>query len=240
MTILDKYKWVARAWRYRLIIEKHEIRFLIKHLKPGQIAVDIGSHKGAYAFWMYKSLGNNGSVYAFEPQPQLYTTLKEIIDENEYNNIFLYPYAFSSKSGKSNLIIPKGVSSPSASIGKKKHPGDSIIEIKTTTLDDFFYKKKNISVDFIKCDVEGHELEVLHGGKLFFNYCRPIILIESEARHCGKEKVMEVSDFLKCFDYEGYFHNGNKIVSIENFRIFEYQLDPNKTTYVNNFFFLPK
>ena len=89
MTILDKYKWVARAWRYRLIIEKHEIRFLIKHLKPGQIAVDIGSHKGAYAFWMYKSLGNNGSVYAFEPQPQLYTTLKEIIDENEYNNIFV-------------------------------------------------------------------------------------------------------------------------------------------------------
>ena len=79
MLFLEKYKWVTRAWRYRLKVEKHEINFLIKHLKPGQIAVDIGSHKGAYTYWMSKYVGKYGRVYSFEPQLKLYNKLKKLI-----------------------------------------------------------------------------------------------------------------------------------------------------------------
>ena len=240
MLFLERYKWVARAWRYRLKVEKYEIEFLIKHLKPGQIAVDIGSHKGAYTYWMSKYVGKNGGVYAFEPQSILYNKLKKLIEYSKLDNVFLYPIAFSSSIGKSNLIIPNKRSSPSASINRKKTFDDSTIEIDITTLDNFFCKKNKISVDYLKCDVEGHELEVLQGGKKFLNYCRPIISIESEARHCGEDKVIEVFNLLNELDYKGYFHNGEKIMSIDNFSIFDYQLDPNKNIYINNFFFIPQ
>lgn len=240
MLFLERYKWVARAWRYRLKVEKYEIEFLIKHLKPGQIAVDIGSHKGAYTYWMSKYVGNNGAVYAFEPQSILYNKLKKLIEYSKLDNIFLYPNAFSSRIGKSNLIIPNRSSSPSASINRKRTFNDSTIEINITTLDDFFCKKNKISVNYLKCDVEGHELEVLEGGKNFLTHNRPIISIESEARHSGKDKVIKVFNLLKELDYEGYFHNGKRILSIDNFSIFDYQLDPNKKIYINNFFFIPK
>ena len=189
---------------------------------------------------MSKNVGKHGAVYAFEPQSMLYNKLKKVIEYSKLDNVFLYPIAFSSSIGKSNLIIPNKRSSPSASINRKKTFDDSTIEIDITTLDNFFCKNNKISVDYLKCDVEGHELEVLQGGKKFLNYCRPIIAIESEARHCGEDKVIEVFNLLNELDYKGYFHNGEKILSIDNFSIYDYQLDPNKKKYINNFFFIPK
>ncbi len=239
MIVLDKVKWVSRAWRYRLRIEKHEIGFLIKNLKPGQVAVDIGAHKGAYTYWMSKCVGHSGKVFSFEPQPLLYKRLREVIKFSKIDNIFLYPIAFSAFRGKNNLIIPNGNQSPSASIDRDMKPNDTKIEINTTTLDEFFYNKK-ISVDYLKCDVEGHELEVFRNNVKFFDYCRPIISVESEARHCGEDKVLELFAFFKEIKYDGYFYKRNNIRSIKYFSIYDYQLDPNKIIYINNFIFLPK
>tara|TARA_Y100000782_G_scaffold101964_1_gene118063 strand:- start:45 stop:188 length:144 start_codon:yes stop_codon:yes gene_type:complete len=41
---IDILRWVFRAWRYRLKVEKQEINFMLSHLKPGQTAIDIGAH----------------------------------------------------------------------------------------------------------------------------------------------------------------------------------------------------
>ena len=40
-------KWIYRAWRYRLVNEKDEIAFVRRHLAAGDVALDIGAHKGA-------------------------------------------------------------------------------------------------------------------------------------------------------------------------------------------------
>ena len=60
-----------RAWRYRLRIERPEILFLLEHLAPGQTAVDVGAHKGAFTYWMDRLVGPTGHVLAFEPIPEL-------------------------------------------------------------------------------------------------------------------------------------------------------------------------
>ena len=239
MNILERIRWVLRAWRYRLKVEKNEIQFLIENLKEGQVAVDIGAHKGAYSYWMSKCVGKEGKVFSFEPQPILYKKLKELIQNSKKENINLQSLAFSSFVGERSLILPNGKTSPSASIEKKVELNDSKIEIKTTTLDDFFYIDNNIKVDYLKCDVEGHELAVLENGKLFFQFHRPIVAVETEVRHCGKDKVLQLFSFFKNNNYLGYFHNGKKMVSIDNFSIYDYQLDPQKKIYINNFFFLP-
>ena len=54
---LNILRWIFRAWRYRLVVEKHEIKFMLDYLAPGNIAVDIGAHKGAYTYWMSKYVG---------------------------------------------------------------------------------------------------------------------------------------------------------------------------------------
>ena len=240
MEFINKYKLITRAWRYRLFIEKWEIKFLINNLKSNQVGVDIGAHKGGYTYWMSKLVGENGKVFSFEPQPQLYNHLKNTIIYSGYKNIVLSDLGFSRNIGTRQLIIPNGGTSPSASVVKEKKENDMSIAIKTTTLDDFFINKHKTQVDFIKCDVEGHELEVFKGGENFFENSRPTVLVESEARHCGEEKVLELFQFMESMDYRGYFHNGDRLVDIDRFNIYESQLNPKRLKYVNNFFFISK
>ncbi len=238
----DYLRWILRAWRYRLKVEKQEVRFMLQHLKPGQTAVDIGAHKGAYTYWMSRSTGKNGNVFAFEPQPSLYHQLNKTIDNTEINNIHVELLALSSSKGENTLFIPSEKASPSASIHNKKldERFKTKIKVTTTTLDDYFCYQNQIPVHFIKCDVEGHELQVLMNAQKMLKEYQPIIILESEARHCGKNNVFAVFDLLNKNGYNGFFFNEKKMLSLKNFDIYEYQLDPNKKIYVNNFFFIPK
>ena len=238
----DYLRWILRAWRYRLIIENQEINFMLTHLKPGQTAIDIGAHKGAYTYWMSRYTGKNGNVFAFEPQPRLYNQLNKTLEHSKINNVHVELLALSSIKGENTLLMPGKKTSPSASIHNKKlDDGDSTkITVETTTLDDYFCGKNQIPVHFIKCDVEGHELEVLMSGQKLIKKFQPIIILESEARHCGEKNVLAVFDLLEKNGYNGFFFNGKNMSSLDSFDIYEYQLSPNKKIYVNNFFFLPK
>jgi|TARA_B100001971_G_scaffold141459_1_gene130667 predicted methyltransferase len=116
----DYLRWILRAWRYRLVVERQEINFMLKYLKPGQTAVDIGAHKGAYTYWMSKYTGTNGNVFAFEPQPRLYNQLNKILDNSKINNVHVELLALSANKGENTLLMPGKKSSPSASIHNKK------------------------------------------------------------------------------------------------------------------------
>ena len=238
----DYLRWISRAWKYRLIVERQEILFMLKHLKPGQNAVDIGAHKGAYTYWMSKYAGANGNVFAFEPQSKLFNQLNKTLDDSKTNNVHVELLALSSNKGEKTLLIPGKKTSPSASIHNKSlDDGQSAkINVKTTTLDDYFCGKNQIPVHFLKCDVEGHELEVLMSGQKLLKMYHPVIIVESEARHCGKDNVIALFDLIKNNGYNGFFYNGESLISIDKFDIEKYQLNIYKKIYVNNFFFLPK
>ena len=236
---LNILRWIFRAWRYRLVIEKHEIKFMLDYLAPGNIAVDIGAHKGAYTYWMSKYVGEKGKVFSFEPQPRLNKQLRLLL--NDSKNIKLEDLALSSNKVEDYMVIPNGETSPSASISNTKHEINSIkILVEKTTLDDYFYIKKQIPINFIKCDVEGHELDVLKGGQQVLRKFKPIISLESEARHCGEDNVINVFKFLDDLGYAGYFFNGESMLSLDCFDIQKYQLNRDKKNYVNYIFFIPK
>jgi|TARA_B110000263_G_scaffold185977_1_gene163606 FkbM family methyltransferase len=238
---IDILRWVFRAWRYRLKVEKQEINFMLSHLKPGQTAIDIGAHKGAYTYWMSKYVGKYGKVFAFEPQPELYNQFNKLLKNSSSNNVNLELLALSSSKGEATMVIPGKKTSPSASINNNKREGfGAKITVEKTTLDDYFCSQNQIPVNYIKCDVEGHELDVLIGAQKLLHKYQPIIALESEARHCGAENVMAVFNLLHKLNYNGYFFNGELMSRLENFDIYEYQLNPNKKIYVNNFFFIPK
>ena len=144
---LNILRWIFRAWRYRLVIEKHEIKFMLDYLVPGNIAVDIGAHKGAYTYWMSKYVGEKGKVFSFEPQPRLNKQLRLLL--NDSKNIKLEDLALSSNKGKDYMVIPSGDTSPSASINNNRLEGNSIkILVEKTTLDDYFYLKNQIPINF--------------------------------------------------------------------------------------------
>src|SRR3954468_12768962 len=101
-----RLKYVYRAYRYRFRVDPAEIRFVHQSLRPGQVAVDVGCHKGAYTYWMRRCVGPGGAVYAFEPQPKQVAYLREAFSAMNYDNVELVPLALSDKPGQFPLYTP--------------------------------------------------------------------------------------------------------------------------------------
>ncbi len=237
---MEKLKLFYRACRYRFILDSREIRFLMAHLKLGDIAVDIGSHKGGYLYWMRKSVGLSGSCYAFEPQPFLYQYLLKIVSIYDWRNVHVEKIALSSFVGKTFLHVPgSGKSSPGASL-EHLDSINNAVQVPTMTLDAFFDAKDKVP-DLIKIDVEGHEIEVLKGGINLLGKYKPLLIIECEDRHNGG-RTNEVFSFLIDLGYRGFFfHKGIK-TDLSDFDPIVHQSKIGrrywaKKHYVNNFIF---
>src|SRR4051794_13699984 len=240
-----RLKFTYRAYRYRFRVDPAEIRFLRRKLRKGHVAVDIGCHKGAYTYWMRRSVGASGAVYAFEPQPKQIVYLREAFSALRYDNVELVPMAVSDRSGQMMLHVP-AMSSHFASLEAKRDakPGTgNDMAVDVTTLDEFFEStKRRRPPNFLKIDVEGHELSVFDGARRTLERDHPTILVECEARHRPDHDVRPVFDFLHSLGFKGsFFQTGQRRPLSEFDSTMNQKFDPSLPRlpkgYVNNFAF---
>lgn len=237
--MIDRLRWFYRAWRYRLKVEKQEIRWLLQHLDPGEVALDIGAHKGAFTYWMRRRVGRAGKVFAFEPQPVLAARLQRLVTRAGYHNIVVERMGLSSQVAKTALKIPGRGSSPSASLERTE---DSLrdgkeIMVEVTTLDEYFRADTAFRVRLIKCDVEGHELDVFRGAEQLLRRDHPHLLFESEARHLDGGTPREVFEFLEGLGFRGRYFGPDGLEDVGKFDPSVHQADQDAPGYVNNFVF---
>lgn len=248
-----RLKYLYRAYRYRFRVDPAEIRFVRQSLEAGQTAVDIGCHKGAYTYWMRRRVGPMGIVYAFEPQPGQVAYLREAFSAMRYDNVEVVPMAVSNQSGKLPLYLHAAsthfasleAGRPAVEVGAGS--GDpctteapQIVDV--TTLDEFFSSPGRRGPDFLKIDVEGHELAVLEGGQQTLAKYHPSILVECEARHRADGDVRPVFELLQTLGYAGSFFCRGRRHPLAKFDPgFHQRLDPKSDRlpdgYVNNFAF---
>ena len=242
--MIERLKCLYRANRFRYKIDPDEINFIIAHLKKGDIAVDLGAHKGGYLYWMQKKVGNEGKVFGFEPQVKLFNYLKNLKATFSWNHVQLENMGVSAKEGEVDFFIPKTEKgdSPGARIDFVEDGLEyEASKIKITTLDQYFLDRQ-IFPNLIKIDVEGHEKQVLLGGINLLKTHKPVILMECENRHLEGESVFDVFDVLLEIGYEGFFFESGKLKPIK-----EFSLEKNQKIgagrfweaegYVNNFVF---
>lgn len=233
----QKLKWIYRAWRYRYRLERTEIRLLLQHLGAGDVAVDIGAHKGAYTYWMRHAVGASGRVYAFEPQPLLAEGLRALAADRGYDNIVVENLGLSSASGTLRLNVPGEGTSPGASF-EPGGPGGQTYPVAVTTLDDYFAGPGRERIRLVKCDAEGHELEVFRGGERLLGEVRPVLLFECERRHRKSGRVDDVFEWLEHLGYRGFFIDRSGPRAIDEFDPDIHQASNDDPGYVNNFLFL--
>jgi FkbM family methyltransferase len=239
---LARLKWIYRAWRYRRLLERQEIRLLLQHLRPGDIAVDVGAHKGAYAYWMRRAVGAEGRVVAFEPQPLLARALATLAAESGFTNLRVENRALSSSAGTMALSVPGESTSPGASLEPAAGAGGPprrTYPVAVTTLDTYFTGDDRRRIRLLKCDAEGHELEVFKGGRRLLAEVRPCLLFECEGRHRSSGSVDEVFRWLADLGYRGFYIDRGGARDIADFDPSRHQADSGARDYVNNFLFLP-
>jgi hypothetical protein len=109
--------------------------------------------------------------------------------------------------------------------------------VRTATLDSF----KLEGVSLIKIDVEGHEDEVLSGATDTIANCRPVLVVEIEARH-RRNAPMRLLDLLASWNYQGYYLVRERgLFAIQDFAWESQQTASNLGSgrYINNFLFVP-
>lgn len=230
-------KWIFRALRYRYRLERQEIRLVQRHLAAGAVAVDVGAHKGAYTWWMRRAVGETGKVYAFEPQPVLAGELQALAAGGGYRNVIVENIGLSSAAGRMTLHVPGGATSPGASF-EPAAEGARSFEVDVTTLDAYFDAEEARRIRLLKCDAEGHELEVFKGARRLLAEAEPCLLFECERRHRRSGSVEEVFNFLEGLGYRGWFVDRQGCVDIEKFDPEVHQARSGAPGYVNNFLFL--
>jgi FkbM family methyltransferase len=240
MSFLDNLRLKARADKYRRRTDAGGIRFLLETLRPGHTALDIGAHKGGYAYWMLRQVGAQGKVFGFEPQKSLFDYLAELKKSLSWDNFTIEHLALSDHEGSVELRIPikkDKKSSPGASIVKTVFEENEIRTetVKMSTLDEYC-AQNSIVPNLLKIDVEGNELAVLQGSEQVLRQHRPAILMECEARHVGAERAWATFHFLEKLGYRGFFIEGSLFRPLADFDFAKHQSEGQKP-YCNNFIF---
>ena len=226
---------IVRAWRYRLGTDRREIGFMRRNLAPGDTAVDIGAHRGAYSYWMHQAVAPHGRVVCFEPQPQLAEHLNRMKAMLPMERLEVVNLALSSRRGEMTLAVPQGGSSLGATLESGMLKGPHILYlVGVTTLDDFF--GPDTKVRFIKCDVEGHEFDVFRGGERLLRSHHPILLFECEDRHQRRQEWRDTFTFLEGLGYQGTFFARRGLRSIREFDPVRHG-EPTSREFVNSFVF---
>ena len=134
------------------VYEPMTTRIMKEIIKPGMDVVDIGANIGYFTLLMAKLTGDNGRVYAFEPEDKNFESLIRNIGLNGFKNIVPYRFALSDESGEAKLYISEYESGEHSMISQDDK--STSVDIKTIKLDSAIITK----VDLIKCDTEGNEM----------------------------------------------------------------------------------
>lgn len=185
--MLEDVHFLARCLRYRFRTERQQLKALLQLDLKGAAVLDIGANKGIYSYWLSRAVGANGRVIAFEPQPEM----AAYIERRHLRNVEVVNTALSDHAGTASLSR-KRVGDGSASLGRNI---GATIDVKLARLDDV---GPIPNLRFIKCDVEGHELNVFRGGEQLLRSAKPIIQFESTP-----EEIEPIQSFLKELGYSG-------------------------------------
>jgi FkbM family methyltransferase len=143
----------------------------------GARVLDIGAHIGYYTLLSSKLVGPEGKVYAFEPNPENGVLLAKSIEANSLHNVELIRKAVGREAGKANLYL-SGVSNENQCyyVEGRKH-----VEVEITSLDDFF--RDLPGVDFMKIDVDGFEINILHGAEKLIQKSKGLMMVTEFSPH---------------------------------------------------------
>jgi FkbM family methyltransferase len=208
-TIADMRYWLGMRkyfWREYFQTGEWELRELHRYVRRGGIALDVGASSGIYAYHLSRMARY---VYAFEPIPEYAERIRRL----RVCNILVENVALSSREGQAKLRIPllssqaedKGMASLEPRVVADERLS-RIVEVPLRRLDDYGFK----NVSFIKIDVEGHEEEVLDGGRETITRDHPCLLLEIEERH-NPGGLNRINNSLTALGYEGfYFERGKR------------------------------
>ncbi|HSC28323.1 MAG TPA: FkbM family methyltransferase [Vicinamibacterales bacterium] len=188
----------------RLPYERGATELLLRVLQPGHVFVDVGANAGYFTVLAALRVGDNGRVYAFEPNPAMCSRLRRHVEENAVasrvvvsevalgaldESVDLYLSCRSDNPGLSSVKLIE------AAVARGDMRPDAKIPVAARTLDTWLADAVPLRIDLIKIDVEGAEMDVLAGMEQTIGRLRPRRII------CETLPEGEADAFLRARGY---------------------------------------
>lgn len=173
---------------------------LKNYIPKNAVILDIGANIGNHTIYFAKRC-NALKVYSFEPIHETFNILKKNIEINNIGNIVeLYNLGLSDKNTMGDILKYS-----MHNIGATKITHNINGNLKLNKLDNINIDEDRI--DFIKIDVEGHEINLLRGAENTLSKYKPSIFIEVFDEN--KSNIFSILEnlgykYIKEFDYSNY------------------------------------
>jgi FkbM family methyltransferase len=183
---LDLRDNVQRILYFTGLYERRYLRFLWSQLRPGDVYLDIGAHVGIHAQSIAKRLlPIGGRVVAFEPAPDVASTLRKTCRVNGLSNVDVIPMALGRETSELPLRSdPVRFHEADAAVRSFYGPGEETCVVRVAPFDAWARTTALESLDVVKIDVEGAELAVLEGMEESLSAYKPRLI------------GLEISDYL--------------------------------------------
>ena len=161
---------------------------ILKTLKPGNVFIDCGAHRGTYTTMASNLVGPAGQVVSIEPFQEHFECLTFTAEQSRHKNIKLIQAACSSISG--TVLFSE----------KECHVDDVGEAISCIALDDVVPR-----ADFIKIDTDGRELDVIRGAKKLIQDGTQIIVEFSDFAYQPLDRLwVETKSFMSDLGCHAY------------------------------------
>ncbi|MES2493524.1 MAG: FkbM family methyltransferase [Pseudomonadota bacterium] len=155
------------------INEPHVTRTLVSLIRPGDVFVDVGANVGYFSVLGAWQSYPGGKVWAFEPNPNVYSILHGNMNTSGYSPLAkCRQIALSDRPGSASLRVFKGFEATSTirdvpqqfidhtreETGQESY----LVDVEINTLD---AEMRDVpEIDVMKIDVEGHEPSMIRGA----------------------------------------------------------------------------
>ena len=193
---LDEY--IGKSLRLYGEFSQGEADVFDQIIKPGHIVVEAGANIGSHTIHLAQLAGDDGQVWAFEPQRLVFQLLAGNVALNSLTNVHCVQKCLGDVDGATIMV-------PVLDVNKVNNWGGLELgnfregePVEAVTIDSLHLPGCN----FLKIDVEGMELQVLRGAEATIRKYQPIIYTEADR----EEKNAALFGYLHSLGYRLYWH----------------------------------
>jgi FkbM family methyltransferase len=169
-------------------------------VRPGLTVVEAGANIGVHTLMLARACAP-GRLIAFEPQQRIFQLLCANLALGGVANVTALPEAMGAEAGFAQMpAIDYGAENNFGGIAPKGGAGAWADgrTVRVTPLDALALD----ACHFLKIDVEGWELQALHGARQTIARCRPVIYVENDRADQQAELIALIDEL----GYDQYWH----------------------------------
>ncbi|HVE87403.1 MAG TPA: FkbM family methyltransferase [Myxococcales bacterium] len=182
-------------------------------LAPGDVAIDVGAHRGRHTVPIARRVLPGGRVLAFEPLPSIRAELEDVLRLEVSQggaSIQVFPYALGERAARAEFVVAKDTPECSG-LRERVYDVPTALEripVEVRTLDELAADLPRLR--YVKIDAEGGEYHIVAGARGLVQRLRPIISFEFGLNSCARYEITpaDMSGLVeelgyRCFDIMG-------------------------------------